>query len=231
MIKMPEEKKKKKKKAPITEIKLRNYPKIIFLWPLLITSLILWPLQFIAGSEPAQWLGIFWLMVLFCNLFVIAFDFGSSKFFILILGVVIFVLLLIFWIIPTWGFPQLADITWNPGLTTNFYMAISLMLLFIIGFVIIDSFFDYWKVERNEIYHKSGIFSSAERFPVKSLRWKKEIPDVFEFFVLRAGTITLMPGRVEETITLQTVLNVNKKAEQLDYLLSHVSVEPDELDT
>lgn len=223
--------KKKKSKKPITEVKLRSYPKVIFFWPLLIITLVSWPLQFIAGSEPLQWLGILWIMVLFCNLFVMAFDFGSAKFFILILGIVIFVLLLIFWIIPTWGFPDLIDITWNPGLTTNFYMAISLVLLIIIGFVILGAYFDYWKIERNEIYHKTGIFSTAERMPVKALRWKKEITDVFEFFVLRAGSLTLMPGRVEEAIILPTVLNVNKKAEQLDYLLSHISVEPDELDS
>jgi len=29
---------------------------------------------------------------------------------------------------------------------------------------------------------------------------------------------------------LNTVLNINKKQEQLDWLLSHVSVEPDEVD-
>ena len=225
---MADEKKKKAVK-PITEIKLRSYPKIIFLWPLLIASAILWPIQAFS-KEPLQWLGIFWLMVLFCNLLVIAFDFSSAKFFILILGVVILVLLLIFWIIPTYGIPTLADITWNPGLTANFYMAMTLIIGFILLFVIIGAFFDYYKLERNEIYHKKGIFSEAERFPVKSLRLKKEIPDVFEYFVLRAGTITLMPGRADEVITLHTVLNVNKKADQIDFLLSHVSVEPDEID-
>jgi len=227
---MSEEKKKKATK-PITEVILRSYPKIIFLWPLLLTSAILWPIQaFMGGGQPAQWLGIFWLIVLFCNLFVIAFDFSSAKFFILILAIVIFILLLIFWIIPVYGIPTLADITWNPGLTANFYMAMTLILFIILFFVWLDALFDYYKVERNEIYHKKGIFSSAERFPVKSLRIKKEIPDVFEFFILRAGSMTLMPGKVDETITLHTVLNINKKAEQIDFLLSHISVEPDEID-
>ena len=225
---MPEEKKKKPVK-PITEIKLRSYPKVIFLWPLLITSAILWPIQAFS-KEPLQWLGIFWLMVLFCNLFVIAFDFSSAKFFILILGIVILILLLIFWIIPTYGFPDLWAIEWNPGLSANFYMALTLILGIILFFVIIGAHFDYYKLERNEIYHKKGIFADAERFPVKSLRLKKEIPDVFEYFVLRAGTITLMPGRADEVITLPTVLNINKKADQIDFLLSHVSVEPDEID-
>ncbi|TFG00826.1 MAG: hypothetical protein EU540_04795 [Promethearchaeota archaeon] len=225
---MTDEKKKKAVK-PVTEVKLRSYPKIIFLWPLLIASAVLWPIQAFS-KEPLQWLGIFWLMVLFCNLFVIAFDFSSAKFFILILGIVILVLLLIFWIIPTYGFPELADITWNPGLTANLYMAITLILGIILFFVWLGAQFDYYKLERNEIYHKKGIFADAERFPVKSLRLKKEIPDVFEYFVLRAGSITLLPGRADEVITLHTVLNINKKADQIDFLLSHISVEPDEID-
>jgi hypothetical protein len=69
----------------------------------------------------------------------------------------------------------------------------------------------------------------AERLPTKSLRILKEIPDVFEFFILRAGSITLMPGH-GDVIPLRTVLNINKKQKQIDYLLSHISIEPDELD-
>jgi hypothetical protein len=38
-----------------------------------------------------------------------------------------------------------------------------------------------------------------------------------------------MPGH-GDVIPLPTVLNVNKKQKQIDYLLSHVSIEPDELD-
>jgi hypothetical protein len=102
-------------------------------------------------------------------------------------------------------------------------------MAFVLGLVVLSSRFDYWKIERNEIYHKKGIFSSAERMPTKSLRILKEIPDVFEFFILRAGSITLMPGH-GDVINLPTVLNINKKQKQIDYLLSHISIEPDELD-
>ena len=97
--------------------------------------------------------------------------------------------------------------------------------------MIISTRFEYYKIERNEIIHKKGIFSSADRFPVKSLRFKKEIPDVFEFFMLRAGRFTIMPGKADEVMILPTVLNINKREEQLDWLLSHVSVEPDEIDS
>ena len=220
---MTDEKKKKPVK-PVTEVILRSYPKVIFFYPLFFTSLILWPIQFVLGA-PAQWLGAFWMIVLFCNLFVIAFDFSSSKFFILILAIVILILVGIFFIYPIYSGPTISEIEFNLGITYQFYMTITIILGIVLVFVILDAYFDYWKVERNEIYHKKGIFTAAERYPVKSLRIKKSIPDVFEFFILRAGTIVLMPGRADEIIALTTVLNVNKKSDQIDYLLSDIAVD------
>lgn len=208
----------------VSEVYLRSYPKVIFFWPITLVSLILWLLQMVVG-EPEPWFGNFWLIVFFINMFIVAFDFSSSKFFVLIMVVVVVALLLVFLV------PDLfiGPISFNPMLTAEFYLVVTIIMALILGLVILSSRFDYWKIERNEIYHKSGIFSSAERIPTKSLRIKKEITDVFEFFILRAGSITLLPGH-GDVIPLPTVLNINKKQKQIDYLLSHVSIEPDELD-
>jgi hypothetical protein len=211
---------------PITEIYLRSYPKIIFFWPLALVSFVLWLLQIIVG-EPEPWFGIFWLIVFFVNMFIVAFDFGSTKFFVLILVVIVVVILLVFLVPGIFEDVSIGD--FRPGLRAEFYLVVTLIMTLILGLVVLGSRFDYWKIERNEIYHKSGIFSTAERMPTKSLRIRKEIPDVFEFFILRAGSITLMPGH-GDVIHLPTVLNINKKQKQIDYLLSHVSIEPDELD-
>lgn len=218
----------KKPKHP-NEIYLRSYPKIIFFWPLLITSFVLWMIQAL-GDEPNSVLGYIWFIVFFVNIFVTAFDFSSTKFFVLILAIVIIILVLVFLVLPNFAV-DLGVIQLNLGLPFAFYMIMTIILVLILGIVIISTRFEYYKVERNEIYHKMGIFSSAERFPVKSLRFKKEIPDVFEFFMLRAGKLTIMPGKADEVMILNTVLNINKKQEQLDWLLSHVSVEPDEVDS
>lgn len=226
---MSEEEKPKPKEKRVEEVILRTFPKVIFFYPLFFTSMVLWIIQYIMGL-PVNALAYFWLGVFFVNLFVIAFDFSSTKFFVLILGIVVFVLLLIFLIIPAvqTEMSEIPSIVFNVGLRAEFYMASTIILGIILGFVILGAYFDYWKVERNEIYHKSGLFSQAERYPVKSLRIKKDIPDIFEFIALRAGSITLMPGK-DEIIHLNTVLNINKKAEQIDYLLSHMHVEVDEL--
>jgi hypothetical protein len=186
----------------------------------------MWLLQLIYPT-PVAWLGNFWLTVFAINMFIVAFDFGSTKFFVLVLLFAVVIILVIF-LVPDL-FAGASVEPFNPGLTAGFYLATTLIMAIILGLVVLGSRFDYWKIERNEIYHKAGIFSSAERFPTKSLRIKKEIPDVFEFFILRAGSITLMPGH-GDVINLPTVLNINKKQHQIDYLLSHVSIEPDELD-
>ena len=217
---------KKPAKHP-TEIFIRTYPKVIFFWPLLITSFVLWLIQALF-TDPNTILGYVWFIVFFVNLFVTAFDFSSTKFFVLILAIVIVIMILIFIVLPNFSI----SLGWkiNLALTWEFYMVMTIILLFILGIVIISTRFEYYKIERNEIIHKKGVFSSAERFPVKSLRFKKEIPDVFEFFMLRAGKFTIMPGKADEVMILPTVLNINKVEKQLDWLLSHVSVEPDEVD-
>ena len=217
----------KKQPTHPSEIFLRTYPKVIFFYPLLVISLILWLIQSIMGT-PNMVLGYIWFIVFFVNIFVTAFDFSSTKFFVLILAIVIVILVVVF-LGATYAF-EFTGIQIDIALPYEFYMLMTLILAFILGIIVISTRFEYYKIERNEIIHKKGIFSSAERFPVKSLRFKKEIPDVFEFFMLRAGRFTIMPGKADEVMILPTVLNINKKEEQLDWLLSHVSVEPDEID-
>ncbi|MFW9825438.1 MAG: hypothetical protein ACFFE4_21025 [Candidatus Thorarchaeota archaeon] len=219
---------KKQPKYP-TEIFIRSYPKVIFFWPLLITSFILWLIEaFTNNDDISGTLGVVWFIVFFTNIFITAFDFSSTKFFVLILAIVIILLLVVF-LVPGL-FANLSGLRIDLKLTWQFYFVMTLILLFILGIIVISTRFEYYKIERNEIIHKSGIFSSAERFPVKSLRFKKEIPDVFEFFLLRAGSITIDPGHADEVKVLPTVLNINRVEKNLDWLLSHVSVEPDEID-
>jgi hypothetical protein len=64
---------------------------------------------------------------------------------------------------------------------------------------------------------------------VQSLRLKKEIPDIFEFFLLGAGSITLYFGK-DNSAHLKTILNINKKSKQIDALLSELEVDIEEID-
>ena len=226
----------KKGKYP-SVIYLRSYPKIIFFWPLFVSSFVLWLIQWVQNPVSSTGintsvLGSVWFIIFFINIFVTAFDFSSTKFFVLVLAILLVILLVIFIVLPNvgGGISLGSSLSLYLGLPWEFYFVMTLILGLILGIVIISTRFDYYKIERNEIYHKTGIFSTAERFPVKSLRFTKSIPDVFEFFMLRAGSLIISPGKVDEVMFLNTVLNINKKEKQLDWLLSHVSVEPDEID-
>lgn len=215
------------------KIKIRSYPKIIFFYPLLITSFVLWIIQMVAdlgGKGPVAFLGFFWVAMFFINCFVIAFDFSSAKFFVLILLIIIAAVIGISTVVlGDFNIPNISG--FNFGLTAEFYIGITIILGFILAIIIINAQFNYWELEQNEMYHKSGIFSSAERYPTEKLRLKKAIPDVFEFLFLRAGSLTLIPGDRDDAIHLNTVLNINNRIDQIDRMLSYVSVEPDEIDS
>jgi len=214
----------------VNEVILRSYPKVVFFYPLLFTTLILWPIQAIVqDSTTATTLGAIWFVIFFANLFVIAFDFSSTKFFILILAIVVTVLLLMFLVIPTLDDEGVGGegFSINLDFGVDFYWIMAAILGFILFFVVLGSQFSYYKIERNEIYYKRGLIGSAERYPVKSLRIQKEIPDVFEYLALRAGSITLFPSK-DKVIILNTVININKKSAQIDELLSRMRVEIDD---
>jgi hypothetical protein len=98
----------------------------------------------------------------------------------------------------------------------------------ILGFCLVIAvvlpFFDYYTIERNELYHRKGIFTMAERWTLTNLRFAKTVPDIFEFMMFRAGTIKFYPTKTD-VIILPTVLGINKKETQLDYILSKIKVD------
>ena len=57
----------------------------------------------------------------------------------------------------------------------------------------IETRFDYWEVLHNELLHHHGPFGDLERFPAPQLKLDKEIPDIFEYLVLRSGRLIFYP--------------------------------------
>lgn len=205
-------------------IVLRRYPKIIFIYPLLIVSIALAFLQFFWQSYNPIF-GAIWMLMFTVNLFVIAFETSSSRLFSIIIIVVILLLIFIYIIAPNIELNVL-NISSNLvdfGFTTQFYFVTSVILGLILLFVWIEERFEYWKIEKNEVYYKSGILANLRRYPTSNLEYSKEITDVFEYLALRAGKITLIINS-KTAFTLDTVINVNKKIKQLDDLLSQFRV-------
>jgi hypothetical protein len=208
-------------------IYLRTYSKVIFFYPLLFTSLVLWIFETIIDT-PVAWFGLIWMIVFFMNLFVIAFDVSSSHFviLILILAIVSIVLVVIVAQNPTSFSTNLkSDIL----MSSEFYLWITIILSIIFIFALLKPLINYWKIESNELFHKQGLFHAEERYPTRYLRFKKAIPDVFEYLLLRAGEITLMVGR-KDVFHLPTILNVSKKARRMEKILSILDVDMDNLD-
>jgi hypothetical protein len=208
---------------------LRNYSKAIFLFPLLFTSFILWLIEASFGQprNPIMGLGFIWTLVFFINIIAVTFDISSAKFFIVLLIIIILILVLIFFLIPatlSMIYIEFQDFEFNIGMTFQFYMVMTIIFALALMFSLIGPRFDYWRLERNEIYHKKGIFTQAERYPTQGLRIKKSIPDILEFIFLRAGSITLILGK-DDIAHLSTITNINKKSKKIDYLLSEMDVE------
>ena len=216
---------KEEKTTEKDQVILRNFPKAIFFTPLFLISVIFWIIQsFFTDLNP--WLGIIWVIIFFSNFTVTALDFPSYRVLILILGIVIIALLALFLgLIPTLKELGIIGQNFRIGLPAEFYMIMTIILGLILGLVLLSTRFDYYRIERNEVIHKTGFFStSIERYPVRGLRVKKEIPDLFEYFLFKAGTITLMFAKNDKIVHLNTVLNVKKKAERIDFLLSSLHV-------
>lgn len=226
MINMEEINKKNNSQLEKDIIILRNFSKGIFFLPLFVLSILFLIIQ-VFLEELNPWLGGIWVVIFFSNFSVTVLDFPSYRVLVLILITVIVVLLVIFFsLIPTLEQEGVLGEDFNLGLPAEFYMIMTIILGLILGLIFITTRFDYYKIERNEVYHKKGIFSlSTERFPVRGLRIKKEIPDLFEYMMLKAGTISMIWKN--KIVILNTVLNVKKKIEQIDDLLSHLQVAVD----
>ena len=224
-----EEQKSDKKFKEVERVYLRNYSKIIFFYPLFLLSCALWIVELIIGHE-VSWLGFLWIIVFFINLLIIAFDVNSTSFFVILLVIIIVVIIFVFAILPYQVLPNFTGIETRIGMTSEFYFSMTLILGLALLMAVIATRFNYWRVERNEVYHKKGVITSAERFPTRNLRYIKKYPDIFELLLLGAGEITLVFSP-KEIFHLHTILGISKKSRKLDYLLSDLEVEIDDLNT
>ncbi|OLS15381.1 MAG: hypothetical protein RBG13Loki_1012 [Promethearchaeota archaeon CR_4] len=217
---------------------LRDLSKGIFLYPLAIYSLISAIIEYFGekSSNPADilpseaWihsnvLSLIWVVMFFANIFVVSFDVSTGKFLILILAITLIGLIVVFLI--HYEIIQIGSIgnlfNFNLEIRTHFYLMTALILGVIVLLTLVAGLFRYVRIEANEVLVK-GILGDVKRFPTTKLHYDKKIIDVFEFMALRAGTIILHILGAGEPVELHTVPNVNKKAEQMDALLSVLKI-------
>ena len=224
------------------QIIIRSWPKVIFLYPMMLTSFFCGIWQWILGDpssgdfdlekqaeirETMQVAGMIFFAVLCLNLLVISFEFNRFR----TMAIVFFCLALVFLLLYlSHDLPVIATIKdalagLKFELSTSFYMTLGVYFLIVFGFVFANSRFNYWVVKSNEILHKEGFLGDVRRFPSPNLRMSKEISDVFEFLLLGAGRIIINPASEKRAIVLDHVLRVNAAETAIQDLLSSISVE------
>ena len=217
-------------------ILLVPYPKIVFLYPTFIVSLVNAVLfmfiktQADSGdvSTTAQVLSFLFLGMLFANFLVIGFDFPRATSLSLFLA---FVAIILGGFLTSVYKPQFLGAiggfigSLQPFANSTFYWCFSGVLGFIYIAVVFSVRFDYWEVRHNELLHHHGLLSDLKRYAAPNLRIDKEINDVFEYFLLRSGRLILHPSNEKKAIVLDNVLFINSKEERLTQLLGAIKVE------
>lgn len=205
-------------------------PKIVFLWPTLVVSLlagIYMCFKHPEGSEGPVIAAVAFLSMLAMNLIVLSFDFPrTTSLTVFFVAVALFLggaLLVVYQ--PTllpWVNAQLLKI--RPLANATFYFVFFAMISLIYIGVAITVRFDYWEVRGNELLHHHGFLSDLERFPAPALKIDKEIRDVFEYLLLGSGRLILHPSNEPRAIVLENIAWITKKEKAITRLLGTLQV-------
>lgn len=217
-----------------TPIILVSYPKIVFLYPTLIMSLIA-ALYTTFGenvldptNETASMVNGVFVGVLGLNLIVLAFDFPrtTSLTLFFLLAAIVMGLILLFTLKPDW-LPVIRDIVYryHPAANATFYWSLFGILALIYGFMFAQVKFDYWEVRPNELLHHHGALSNLERFSAPNMRIDKEVNDLFEYLLLQSGRLIIHPDKEPRAIILDNVPFISRKEAELTRMLGALQVQ------
>lgn len=214
------------KQAP-RAIRLWSWPKIIFYVPVMVASFVcalgstFWP------DRAALW-GTIFIVVFLINTVIMGFDFPRTSSLNLVLAILVLLLggfLVNQQVYTFWdGLQNLASRI-RPEMNNHFYWLFGGILAIVYLIVwIVDFRFNYWLIFPNEIIHKHGILGNVDRYPAPGLEMRSEITDVFEYAMLRSGRLIIQPTK-GPPIVLDTVMNLDRKQEQIQALLDALAVE------
>jgi len=112
--------------------------------------------------------------------------------------------------------------------TPQVYLFCTTLFGLLVGCCFIANHIDYWEVTPNELLHNYNPLSDLRRYPAANIKVEKEIPDVFEYLLLRSGRLIIYPNSERHAIVLDNVLHVNKVEERIKHLLGALEVRLDE---
>lgn len=216
------------------KIYLVSYPKIVFLYPTFLMSLIAAiTLSFVdAPLDPKNTIAVvlssLFLGILTMNLIVFSFDFPRTTSLTLFFfcAAVVMALVLTFQFHPEWaGVLQSVFTAFHPLANSTFYYLFAALMGSIYLTVLFNLQYDYWEAQPNELLHHHGLWSDLERVPSQNMKIRKEINDIFEYLLLRSGRLILTPSGERRDIVLENVLFIDRKERALTKMLSALQVQ------
>jgi hypothetical protein len=213
----------------VDTVRIRSYPKAVFLYPSFVAAIACAILAYaLLGKEHGEYSklpGNIFFTVFAVNIMITAWDFSKAGFVTVILLGVIGILA---GVLIEMKFDFLHDVQkFLEVIQLRCHPHVFLVLAAIFGAMLALSFLqsrlDYWEIHGDEILHVTGFVGNVERFPAPNLRFKKELPDVFEYALLGSGTIVLQPVQGERH-ALTNVIGVNGVERRIEALLSTIDV-------
>jgi len=203
---------------------IRPLSAVIYLYPSLIAAIVCGLIVQLGDASPANpgMTGIVFTLVFFFNLTVVAFDYTRLSSVVIILLVVIFILLSVIYP-PGGAFFQ--DMLSQPMfMNATFYWVWSSGIALVLAGVLIKARFDYWEVKNNELLHHHGLLGDVERWPAPNMRMTKEIKDVMEYLLCRAGRLVLIPASERRAIILDNIVGITKVEHRMQNVLNTLLV-------
>jgi len=206
----------------IEKVVIRGYPKVVFLYPMIFISLISTFLEWRDLGE-ADAIATFWLISLFALLMVVAFEF-TRGILIALISMVFAAFMLILYLVETEVIEWNIDITVPAYADGTFYIGIATILTFIMILAWIGARFNYYEITHQELLHKKGFLGDVDRWPAPNMIVQKSLEDIFEFLLLRAGRLILMPAGKKEAIVIGAVPRINDVERRIKTVLEKLAV-------
>ncbi|MHC4452308.1 MAG: hypothetical protein ACYS0E_19560 [Planctomycetota bacterium] len=215
-------------KPESTHVIVRPYPKVVYFYLTWLASIICFMLQpDNAGDalERSMLIGQIWFAIFTFNVLVISFEFSRIR----SVAISFLAVALLLGASKLGWLDSITTFFSNLGLVMNkeFYIAFAILYSLIFLLVWINTRFNYWEIQPNEILHHHGFLGDVHRYPTRGLRMKKEITDVLEYILLRSGTLVLDPQGEERPIVLENVIGLNSVEDKIQRLLGTLKVRLD----
>ena len=205
---------------------IREWPKMIFLWPTALVSLLAALVEIFVPEWGNVAGGVFLTCFAF-NLVVLTFDFPRSTSLTVFIGIVSLILALV---LLNQNYGIIAPLqAWlgslNVNATRDFYITIFTCMAVLFVGMAVSTRFDYWELHSNELIHHSGLLGDVERFSTAGLKLNTEVNDIFEYLLAGSGRIIMnIPGNARPVV-LDNVLNISSLLASTNAMLSHRVVE------